>query len=158
MYKLRKPCQIQSPKELLFYLSKVSINTLTSHQPPLIYFLHFSPLNLNLVFNAPLSPPLHFSLSATPTVVQGGHHLNRCRAWRQLTPFMPYKLVTQSIYAIQILAHKYRHLVWCLWFKWTECSRNFRLAKPVSDVSMTNIKMIHINIGSYLQFLFTVLF
>lgn len=104
-------------------------------------------------------PPLFISpWSATPTVVQGGHHLNRCRARRQLTPFMPYKLVTQSIYAIQILAHKYRHLVWCLWFKWTECSRNFRLAKPVSDVSMTNIKMIHINIGSYLQFLFTVLF
>lgn len=33
-------------------------------------------------------PPLFISpWSATPTVVQGGHHLNRCRARRQLTPF-----------------------------------------------------------------------
>lgn len=45
-------------------------------------------------------PPLHFCLSATPTVVQRRRHLNRCRARRQLTRFMPHKLVTQSIYAI----------------------------------------------------------
>lgn len=102
MYKLWKPCQIQSPKELLFYLSKVSINTLTSHQPPLIYFLYFSPLNLNFVFNASLFPPSSFLLGllllqwskADIILIVAGHEdssLHLCHTNWSRSLFMPYK-------------------------------------------------------------------